>query len=125
VPIAPSLEWDELKTLCKAFAQSMVQAAPTKYVATISKALRKGKVLIDYLRNGRGATAVCAYSTRARATASVAAPIAWSELTEDLRPDQFTLHNIPERLASVEDPWRDFGKDRPKLTAALQRALSK
>jgi bifunctional non-homologous end joining protein LigD len=125
VPIAPSLEWDELKTLCKAFAQSMVRAAPTKYVATISKAQRKGKVLIDYLRNGRGATAVCAYSTRARATASVAAPIAWSELTEDLRPDQFTLHNIPERLASVEDPWRDFGKNRPKLTAALQRALSK
>jgi bifunctional non-homologous end joining protein LigD len=125
VPIAPSLEWDELKTLCKAFAQSMVRAAPTKYVATISKAQRKGKVLIDYLRNGRGATAVCAYSTRARATASVAAPIAWSELTEDLRPDQFTLHNIPERLASVEDPWRDFGKNRPKLTPALQRALSK
>jgi bifunctional non-homologous end joining protein LigD len=125
VPIAPSLEWDELKTLCKAFAESMVRAAPTKYVATISKAQRKGKVLIDYLRNGRGATAVCAYSTRARATASVAAPIAWSELTEDLRPDQFTLHNIPARLASVENPWRDFGKNRPKLTAALQRALSK
>ncbi|HTU58285.1 MAG TPA: DNA ligase D, partial [Polyangiales bacterium] len=110
---------------CKAFAQSMVRAAPTKYVATISKAQRKGKVLIDYLRNGRGATAVCAYSTRARAMASVAAPIAWSELTEDLRPDQFTLHNLPERLASAPDPWRDFGKERPKLTAALQRALSK
>jgi bifunctional non-homologous end joining protein LigD len=125
VPIAPSLTWEELKPLCKAFAQSMVRAAPARYVATISKAQRKGKVLIDYLRNGRGATAVCAYSTRARATASVAAPIAWSELTEDLRPDQFTLHNVPERLATVEDPWRDFGKQRPKLTAALQRALSK
>jgi bifunctional non-homologous end joining protein LigD len=125
VPITPSLDWEELKAVCKAFAQSMVRAAPTRYVATISKAQRKGKVLIDYLRNGRGATAVCAYSTRARATATVAAPIAWSELTEELRPDQFTLHNIPERLASVEDPWRSFGKDRPKLTAALQRALSK
>lgn len=125
IPIAPSLTWDEVKPLCKAFAESMVRAAPSKYVATISKAQRKGKVLLDYLRNGRGATAVCAYSTRARATAPVAAPIAWSELTPKLRPDQFTLHNMPDRLASVEDPWRDFGKERPKLTKALQRALAK
>lgn len=123
VPIAPSLEWDHIKALCKGFADSMVRAAPTRYVATISKAKRKGKVLIDYLRNGRGATAVCAYSTRARAEATVSMPIPWDELTTKLRPDQFTLHNAPERLATHDDPWRDFGKHRPKLSASVQRAL--
>lgn len=125
VPIEPGLEWDALKAFCQSFAQSLVRAAPSKYVATISKAQRKGKVLIDYLRNGRGATAVCAYSTRARATATVACPIAWSELTEDLRPDQFTLQNVPQRLATTKDPWRDFGKHRPKLTNSQQRAVAK
>jgi bifunctional non-homologous end joining protein LigD len=125
VPIKPSLNWDEIKTLCKALADSMTRAEPTKYLATISKAQRKGKILIDYLRNGRGATAVCAYSTRARAQGSVAMPIAWSELTEELRPDQFTIKNAPERLASVDDPWADFEQERTRLTAAMQRGMSK
>jgi bifunctional non-homologous end joining protein LigD len=103
----------------------MTKANPGLYTDTMAKRARTGRIFIDYLRNGRGATAVCAYSTRARATAAVAAPIAWSELTEDLRPDQFTLTNVPDRLATVEDPWADFGENRPKLTAALQRALAK
>lgn len=126
VPIAPELDWDQVKAVCKGFAESMVRVEPERYVATISKAARKGKVLIDYLRNGRGATAACAYSTRSRAEGTVALPIAWSELTEDLRPDQFTLQNVPARLAAQKkDPWRDFGKHRPRLTAAVQRGLVK
>lgn len=125
VPITPSLEWDELKVVCKSFADSLVKAEPTKYLATISKAARKGKILIDYLRNGRGATAVCAYSTRARALAPVATPIDWKELTPELRPDQFTIHELPQRVATTKDPWRDFAKYRPKLTAAIQRGLAK
>jgi len=125
VPITPSLEWDELKAVCKSFADSLVKAEPTKYLATISKAARKGKILIDYLRNGRGATAVCAYSTRARPKAPVATPIDWKELTPELRPDQFTIHELPNRVATTKDPWREFGKYRPKLTVAIQRALAK
>jgi bifunctional non-homologous end joining protein LigD len=125
VPITPSLEWDELKALCKSFADSLVRAEPTKYLATISKAARKGKILIDYLRNGRGATAVCAYSTRARARAPVATPIDWQELTPKLRPDQFTIRELPKRVATTQDPWRGFGDYRPKLTAAVQRGLAK
>jgi bifunctional non-homologous end joining protein LigD len=125
VPITPSLEWDELKAVCKSFADSLVRAEPTKYLATISKAARKGKILIDYLRNGRGATAVCAYSTRARAQAPVATPIDWQELTPELRPDQFTIRELPKRVATTHDPWRAFGEHRPKLTAAVQRGLAK
>jgi bifunctional non-homologous end joining protein LigD len=125
VPITPSLEWDELKAVCKTFADSIVKAEPTKYVATISKAARKGKILIDYLRNGRGATAACAYSTRARPKAPVALPIDWKELTVSLKPDQFTIREVPQRVAALRDPWRDFAQHRPKLTAAVQRALAK
>jgi bifunctional non-homologous end joining protein LigD len=125
VPITPCLEWDELKAVCKAFADSIVKAEPTKYVATISKAARKGKILIDYLRNGRGATAACAYSTRARPKAPVALPIDWKELTVSLKPDQYTIREVPQRVAALRDPWRDFAQHRPKLTAAVQRALAK
>ncbi|HKP64297.1 MAG TPA: DNA ligase D [Polyangiales bacterium] len=123
VPIKPSLEWGELKAVCKSFADSLVRGAPDKYLATISKARRKGKILIDYLRNGRGATAVCAYSTRAKPHATVATPIAWDELTQELRPDQFTLADVPRRL-SEDDPWADFGDHRPTLTAAVRRGLA-
>jgi bifunctional non-homologous end joining protein LigD len=120
VPLEPRLDWDEIKALCKGFAESMVRSAPTKYLATISKSKRKGKILIDYLRNGRGATAVCAYSTRAKALAPVAAPIAWEELSEKLRPDQFTLKDLPDRSG---DPWGEFGDQRAVITPALVRAL--
>lgn len=114
VPIAPSATWDEAKTFCKEFCERIVRAEPGKYVATVSKAKRKGKILLDYFRNGRGATAVCPYSTRARPNASVSMPIAWDELTEALRPDQFTLPNAPQRLTEP-DPWADFGNVRRRI----------
>jgi bifunctional non-homologous end joining protein LigD len=125
VPIKPTLDWDEVKAATKSFADSLVRGAPDKYLATISKARRKGKILIDYLRNGRGATAASAYSTRAKPDATVATPIAWHELTEALRPDQFTIADIPRRLTSVEDPWKDFGKHRPTLTQAVVRGFAR
>ena len=64
----------------------------------MSKAARKGKIFVDYLRNGRGATAIAPYSTRARAQATVSGPIAWEELSARLRSDQFTIKNLPARL---------------------------
>ena len=58
VPVQPRTEWDEAKAFCRAVADFMVRAAPDRFIATMSKAARKGKIFIDYLRNGRGATAV-------------------------------------------------------------------
>ena len=66
MPIRPRTAWDEAKAFCQAVADLMVRAAPDRYIATMSKAARKGKIFIDYLRNGRGATAVAPYSTRAQ-----------------------------------------------------------
>lgn len=118
-PIEPSTPWDDAKLYCRAVAELLVQAEPDKYVTNIAKAKRKGKVLIDYLRNGRGATAVAPYSTRAKPGAPVATPLRWDELTEKLRPASFTVATVPKRIrAQRKDPWHDFGKHRPALPRA-------
>jgi bifunctional non-homologous end joining protein LigD len=90
-------------------AAAMAADDPSRYVATITKAKRGGKILIDYLRNGRGATAVAPYSTRARAGAPVSMPLDWSELNTEIGPNYFTVLNTPTRLADMSrDPWADF-----------------
>jgi bifunctional non-homologous end joining protein LigD len=119
VPIAPRTGWDDVRAFCKAIAERMVRDQPERYVATVTKAKRKGKVLIDYLRNGRGATAICAYSTRARAGAPVAMPLDWAELSAHVTADRFTVNTVPQRVASRPDPWCDFDAQRPHLTRAL------
>jgi bifunctional non-homologous end joining protein LigD len=86
----------------------MAADSPDRYVATIPKAKRHGKILIDYLRNQRGMTAVAAYSTRARPGAPVSMPLAWEELAPEIGPAYFTIRNAPARLSSSADPWADF-----------------
>ena len=108
-PLKPSAGWPEVKAFTKAMADAMAADSPDLYVSTITKSKRTGKILIDYLRNQRGMTAVAAYSTRARPGASVSMPLDWSELGEDLRADHFTVMNAPGRLAALKrNPWADF-----------------
>ncbi|MEX2559257.1 MAG: hypothetical protein WD403_05045, partial [Pirellulales bacterium] len=93
-------------------------------IATMSKAARRGKIYIDYLRNERGATAVSAYSTRARSGAPVSTPLGWDELTAAIRSDHFNVENLPDRLASLQrDPWEDFFNLRQSITAAARKQL--
>ena len=90
----------------------------------MSKAKRKGKIFIDYLRNARTATAICAYSTRARAGAPVSVPLSWDELVTDVRGDHFTIHNVPQRLARLRrDPWKDYEKVRASLKESMLKKL--
>lgn len=110
-PLKPRADWTETKAFTKSIAESMAADDPESYVATVSKAKRKGKILVDYLRNGRGATAVAPYSTRARPGAAVSAPLAWEELGPAIGPAYFTVDNMPTRLAALSsDPWKDFRK---------------
>jgi bifunctional non-homologous end joining protein LigD len=80
VPLTPGHSWDTHKDFSKRFAEALAMAEPERFVATMSKAKRVGKIFIDYLRNQRGATAVMPYSARSRTDAPVAIPIAWAEL---------------------------------------------
>jgi bifunctional non-homologous end joining protein LigD len=123
-PLGRRNTWDELKAFAKAIADDMVRQAPDKYTATLSKAKRRDKLFVDYLRNQRGSTAVASYSTRAREGAPVAAPIAWDELTPKLKPNGFTVENIPRRLARLKtDPWDGFFAVRQSITRAMQAGL--
>ena len=108
-PLKPHAQWTEVKAFTKAMALEMAADAPDRYVATVTKAKRKGKILIDYLRNQRGATAVAAYSPRARPGAAVSTPIRWEELGADIGPDHFTIGNLANRLAMAPtNPWDGF-----------------
>src|SRR5262249_40892221 len=84
VPIKPIGDWDVEKKFTQSIAEAMGQARPDGYIATMSKAKRRGRIYIDYVRNGGGATAVSAYSTRALPAASVSTPLAWDELSEQI-----------------------------------------
>jgi bifunctional non-homologous end joining protein LigD len=119
VPLAAKQSWETVKDFARGIAEAMVQRAPEEYTASLSKASRTGKLFIDYLRNSQGATAVAAYSTRALPGAPVATPVAWDELGTDLRSDQFTVKNLPRRLAALrKDPWDGFLKLRQSLPEA-------
>jgi bifunctional non-homologous end joining protein LigD len=121
-PLKPKAQWPEVKAAMKALADSMSADSPEDYVSTISKAKRKGKILIDYLRNGRGATAVAPYSTRARTGAPVSMPLSFEELSPDILPNHFTVENVPARLAGTDaDPWEDFRKAETPLKVKLAR----
>lgn len=108
-PLKPSAEWPEVKAFTKSLAEAMASDSPDRFVATITKSKRHGKILIDYLRNQRGQTAVAPYSTRARPGAAVSTPITWEELEPGIGPAYFTISNLPARLAAMKsDPWDGF-----------------
>ena len=124
VPLVRRAEWEEVRMFSKAVASLLAKAAPDRYTLDVSKKKRKGRVLLDYLRNARGATAIEAYSTRARPGAPVATPIRWEELHEGVRPDTFNVRNLPERLRTLrEDPWKEMGAVKQSLTAPMKRRL--
>ncbi|MCA9293350.1 MAG: DNA ligase D, partial [Phycisphaerales bacterium] len=116
VPITRNRSWEEAKGFTHHVANLLVRMAPKNFVATISKKARPGKVLIDYLRNQRTATAVGAYSTRAREHPTVSTPLGWAELLKTEGAEQFTVESVPKRLARLKtDPWEAIGKVRQSI----------
>ena len=124
VPLKPEKPWDEVKAFSRAIAEHLAATLPAQFTANLSKKKRTGKIFIDYLRNAMEATAVAAYSTRARPNASVATPVRWEELTPELRPDTFTVTNIGARLQQLkEDPWQEFFTLKQRLTKKMTDAF--
>ncbi len=105
--------WDAAKTFTARIAKAMAADSPRRYLAKTAKALRRGKIFIDYLRNTREATSVAAYSTRARPGAPVSAPVAWPALSRTTGANQFTVLNLKKLLRN--DAWAEIGKVRQRL----------
>ena len=104
-----------------------MRAEPKLFTAKLAKLRREGKVFVDYLRNSETASAVAAFSARARPGAGISTPLAWDELTadEDLR-QKFTVQTAPQRLAALKkDPWADYGSTRQSVSAAMWKSLGK
>lgn len=125
VPIKPEHDWDEAKAFCKRVADLIVAADPAHYTANMAKAARHNKIYVDYLRNGRGATAVVPYSTRARPGATVSTPLTWTELSAKTTSDRYTVRNMARRLTALKrDPWQGIDKVRQSLAGPLAKLKS-
>ncbi|MGE0213745.1 MAG: non-homologous end-joining DNA ligase [Parvibaculaceae bacterium] len=115
-PLKRQAKWPEVKAFARQLAETMAEHAPGRYVANMSKAKRKGRIFIDYLRNERGATAITPYSTRARDGAPVAWPLDWDGLKRVKGASDF---DVPKALRAIrrgrKDPWPDYEKARRPL----------
>jgi len=125
VPLQPKLGWDAAKVFTKWVADQIVAQSPEGFTANQAKRARRGRIYIDYLRNSRGATAIGAYSPRARPGAPVSTPLFWEEVEKGVRPESFTVATVPQRLAALEtDPWAEIGKLRQSISAAVRRRMA-
>jgi bifunctional non-homologous end joining protein LigD len=123
-PLAPRVAWGEAKQFTKDLVERIAAREPRLYTTSPRKAHRRGRIFLDYLRNGRGATAVCPFSTRARPDATVAAPVTWDELDAGATGADFTVQTMPRRLdRQRRDPWEGFFTIRQQITAAARRAV--
>ncbi|MBT3071374.1 DNA ligase D [Rhodomicrobium sp. Az07] len=118
-PLVPDLGWDEVKAFAQGIAQEMERDAPQRFVSTMAKKARDGKIYVDYLRNGRGSTGIASYSTRAREGAPVATPLGWKELGPALAPQRFTVETMGRRLAALKsDPWAGYFENPQRIESS-------
>ena len=117
VPLEPVAHWDAVKPFCRAFAETLSQEQPDRFLSTVRKADRHGRILIDWLRNGLGATAIASFSPRARDGATVATPIAWDDVDRKLDPGE--VHAAHRAGASRASAGRSVGRDFESLRQRL------
>lgn len=123
LPLAPTARWPVVRAFAELVARGMAEREPDRFVATMSKRARKGKIFVDYLRNGRGATAVLPYSPRAREGAPVAMPIAWSQVRR-IDPRAFDARTVPAIVARRKtDPWAGIAETRQELPREVVQGL--
>src|SRR5689334_9769247 len=123
VPIVPHRQWDECLEFARAVASALAATDPSLYTIAFAKQGRESKILIDYLRNNRTNTSVCAYSARARESATVSMPIDWSQLSTKLKPEKFTVATVGKK--PIADPWRDYWKAKQKISKTAFEAVQR
>ncbi|MBA1314939.1 DNA ligase D [Pseudomonas monteilii] len=123
VPLTRRTGWDEVKDFSHALVNHMAGLFPDRLSAVSGPKNRVGRIFIDYLRNGKGATTVAAYSLRAREGLPVSVPIWREELSQLKGANQWNIGNLHTRLAQVEDPWAEMGKTRQSITLRMRKQL--
>jgi bifunctional non-homologous end joining protein LigD len=124
VPLTRKLGWDEVKDFSHAIVSHMAKLLPDRFSAVSGPKNRIGRIFIDYLRNGLGATTICAYAVRTREGLPVSVPIFREEVGELKGGNQWNVHNVYERLAEIGDePWADLKKTRQTITAEMRRRV--
>lgn len=108
VPIKRQYPFDIVRQIAKNLAQELADKNPRVLTLEVSKIKRRGKIFIDYLRNGYGATAVAPYAVRALPSAPVATPISWQELEELNSSQYYTIKTVFKRLQGKKNPWKTF-----------------
>jgi len=122
-PVHPSMEWPQARDVAKMIAERVAATDLSRFTTNMRKAQRQGRIFVDYVRNTRGATAVAAYSTRAKGQAPVSVPIRWDELHAGVRSDGYDIRNVPRRLRALRsDPWEGYPESATDL-AKIARAL--
>lgn len=121
VPIRPKYDWDTVKAFSQAIVAHLAQHIPARFVVKSGPANRVGKIFIDYLRNGRGATTVCAWSARTRSGLGISVPLAWDELDKLKAGDQWTVSNVHSRLDVGNAPWAGYARSARGIDAAMKK----
>jgi len=123
VPLTRRASWDEVKAFSHAIVDYLARLFPDRLSAVSGPKNRVGRIFIDYLRNGKGATTACAYTLRAREGLPVSVPIWREELPQLKGANQWNIDNVLERLDDVDDPWADYGKTRQSITVGMRKQL--
>ena len=119
VPLQRRHGWDSVKDFSEAIVQHLARTIPQRFVARSGPRNRIGKIFVDYLRNGRGATTVCAWSARARPGLGVSVPVAWDELEQLTGGAHWTVRTVEERLSVGNAPWHDYTASAAALGKAM------
>ena len=124
VPLTRKLGWDEVKDFSHAIVSHMAKLLPERFSAVSGPKNRVGRIFIDYLRNGLGATTICAYAVRTREGLPVSMPIFREEVAGLRGGNQWSVHTVHERLAEVgNEPWADLKKTKQAITAEMRRRV--
>jgi bifunctional non-homologous end joining protein LigD len=121
VPLKKQFDWDTVKDFSQAVVQHLSRTLPDRFVAKSGASNRVGRIFIDYLRNGYGATTVCAWSARARPGLGISVPVRWDELQGLKGGAHWTVQTVHTRLDQGNAPWDDYEKSRAALAAPMKK----
>lgn len=122
-PLRPEADWQSVKEFSRVVVEQHARDEPRLLTTHMAMSKRRGRIFLDYLRNGRGSTAIACYSPRARSGAPVAVPLRWDELSRAVRSDYYTVETVQRRLRALrDDPWEGFFEAAVPLSEAVRRA---